>query len=68
MLVIPKICDEGAEAALTGTKMASLETPMGFCFCPYQPNTTQWHNFISGVVAIHFGSEDPMMVTGWQRP
>lgn len=70
MIIIPGECDRGAQAALAGTRMATVAWPLGFTFCPHTHGTPQWHNFISGAVHVYFADDTPPAgeASRWVKP
>lgn len=55
VLDVPAIHAEGLRAALAGTRMSSLATPLGFTFCPYGPAQVIEHaNWINGATQMYF--------------
>lgn len=65
MIIVPEIREEGRAAAVLGTNMASIATPLGFAFNPYAYGTVKHYNFTLGVVQEHFGeSEEQPAVIG----
>lgn len=54
LLAIPKYEKEGRAAALAGSRMSSMETPMGFTFCPYADGSLERYNFLVGATEVYF--------------
>ena len=60
MLHVPKYINEGQRAAVLGSAMSTVETPLGFCFSPYLDGSVERWNFIGGCVAAYIGDEAPL--------